>query len=317
LRDQPGKPATFPATDPISWQRFFTPTFSLSCLYDDMCSGTPPVSGGQYSNKDNAYVLADANLGFGKVLVLHGKLPTTPDTRHDARRMGRGQMRYWSLCENEAFTTTKGGACLYDAQVPVDRRGDYTIISSRPADRPGNASTRCGVAFLPWSARCDGDGHRNEELLLLGNMLPAASFNHAVQDVATPGQTAKIMGPYLPTASTQARRSSRSSGAPRGNRGRALGRQRFRSRRDRHRGSRGDDQEGTGSRVADPTGLTRDRAPPASARRRLTRAIDFTNPAPAVAARRREGVHDQAARRTGRSARRSETSCGSPTWPAP
>jgi hypothetical protein len=200
LRNQPGKPATFPAAPRPLFRAFYNQGFTIACWYQANCTGSPAHIGGQYSNIDNSYVAAFVNRAFpaGPVLVLHGKLPTTPNTGPDVKRMGTGQMRYWSICQNESLFTTKGAGCVYDAQIPVDKHGDYTIVTSRAGDRPKNATTKCGVAYLPWPKNGDGDGHLNDGLLLVRNMLPAASFHHAVQDTKTPGDEAAVMGAYYP-----------------------------------------------------------------------------------------------------------------------
>lgn len=198
LRDQPGKPRTFPADDPPAFHAYYNTAFSIACGYQGQCSGSPQRTGGQYSNADNNYLAAFVNRGFGHVLVLHGKLPTTPETMAGERRMGRGQLRYWSLCQNESLYTTKGAGCRFDEQLPLNRRREYTIVTSLPADRPTNATKRCGVGFVPWPKRGDGDGHLDDGLLLVRNMLPAHSFHRAVQDTKTPGDEKSVLGPYYP-----------------------------------------------------------------------------------------------------------------------
>ena len=140
------------------------------------------------------------NRGFAKrhVLVLRGKLPTTPGTGAGVKRMGRGQMRYWSICQNESLYTTIGAGCLYDSEIPVDKHGNYTIVTSRPGDRPKNAARSCGVGYIPWPAKGDGAGHLDDGLLIVRNMLPSSTFHRAIQDTKKPGDEASVMGPYLP-----------------------------------------------------------------------------------------------------------------------
>jgi hypothetical protein len=200
LRDQPGKPATFPAELSPVFRTYYNTGFIISCWYNGSCGGTPARTGGQYSNIDNQYVAAFVNRGFaeGPVLVLKGKLPTTPQTGLDVKRMGNGQMRYWSICQNESLYTTVGAGCLYDAQIPVDKHGNYMIITSTAADRPKNAKSKCGVGYIPWPAAGDGAGHLDDGLLIVRNMLPSSSFDQAIQNTATPGDEAGVMGPYLP-----------------------------------------------------------------------------------------------------------------------
>ncbi len=200
LRYQPGKPATFPAAPTPLFRTYYSTPWTISCWYQGNCSGTPARVGGQYSNIDNQYIAAFVNRGFpaGPVLVLRGKLPTTPDTGPEIKRMGTGQMRYWSMCQNESFFTTQGAGCAYDAQIPVDKQGYYTIVTSTARDRPRNAIKKCGVTYIPWPKYGDGDGHLNDGFLIVRNMLPAASFHHAVQDTTTPGDEAAVMGAYYP-----------------------------------------------------------------------------------------------------------------------
>jgi hypothetical protein len=200
LRDQPGKPSTFPAINPPRFGAFYNTAYTINCVYLNVCEPNPLRSGGQYSNRDIAYVGAFLNRQFGPVLVLRGKLPTTPETYDREKRMGEGQLRYWSICQNESFATTAGAGCLYDEQVPIDKDRRYTIVTSLPADRPANARERCGVGFVPWPENGDGAGHPDDALLLIRNMLPSPTFHQAVQDTKVPGDERTVMGPYLPAA---------------------------------------------------------------------------------------------------------------------
>lgn len=200
LRDQPGKPATFPAEPTPVWRAYYNSSFTVQCGYLGDCSGSPERTGGQYSNIDNNYVAAFTNRQFGPVLVLRGTLPVTPKTLAGQRRMkSKVDLRYWSLCNNESAATTKGVGCLSDEDIPVRAGRRYTIVASLPQDRPRNANTRCGVAWLPLSPDGDGAGHPDDGYLLMRNMLPAADFTHAVQDTKTPGDEQSVMGNYLPS----------------------------------------------------------------------------------------------------------------------
>ena len=198
LRDQPGKPATFPAEQQPMWRTFYNVPFGLQCNYLGRCDGAPARTGGQYSNIDNSYVAALTNRGFGEVLTLTGTMPVTPRTTGGQDRVGDVDMRYWSLCNNESMATTKVIGCLYDEQVPLDSARRFTIVATLPEDRPVNATEACGVAWLPLSPTGDGAGHPDDGYLILRNMLPAAGFGHAVQNTATPGDEKAVMGEYLP-----------------------------------------------------------------------------------------------------------------------
>jgi hypothetical protein len=195
-----GEPPTFPARNPSRWNAFYNFPFALECGYRDQCDGQPERTGGQYSNIDNNYIAATGSLAFkrGPVWVLRGKLPTYPRTGRRVKRMPGGDMRYWSICQNESAVTTIGEGCLYDSQVPVGGKRRYTIVSSRPADRPDNARRKCGVGFIPWPRNGDGAGSLDDGFLILRNMLPSPDFGRAVQDTRTPGDEKAVMGPYLP-----------------------------------------------------------------------------------------------------------------------
>lgn len=201
LRDQPGKPATFPAKEDPLWMSFYNIQFGVQCTYFDLCTGNPPLVQSQYANIDNKYVSTQVSRGFGAVLTLRGKLPVTPRTLDRQPIMTRNvDMRYWSLCTNESMATTRVEDCVYDEQVVTDKLGYYTIVVSRPEDRPTTATARCGVTWLAWPERGDGTGHLDDNLLLMRNMLPSPGFDHAVQNTRVPGDEKAVMGEYLPAS---------------------------------------------------------------------------------------------------------------------
>jgi hypothetical protein len=60
---------------------------------------------------------------------------------------GGNQLRFWSLCNNQGLTSgATTGPCLFDEEVPIDAKRNYTIVLSLPQDRPKNATDACGVA---------------------------------------------------------------------------------------------------------------------------------------------------------------------------
>lgn len=146
--------------------------------------------GGFLSNPDNAYVYAPISRAWGQVLVLRGKAPTFPHTRDWEPRMQRGQLRYWSLCQNEP-QSQRFIACLADDQTVLNRHRRYTTVISTAAQRPANARPACGVNWIPW-------GPSSRGVLILRNMLPVPTFERAIQ-FATYGHERETMGGYLPT----------------------------------------------------------------------------------------------------------------------
>ena len=201
--------ATNPAYDPARWERFFTYEYAaLSVITDCTDAGrearhadTPEVKGGNYSNRDSAYIYSHLAQEFGPVVVVTGRLPRTPKTRGGPAVMTRGQMRFWSLCSGESRSTTYTPDCLSDRQVLRRSGRDYTIVVSKTADRPANADSRCGIAWLEWPERGDGVGDTGYALLIMRNMLVTPTFAHAIQRVTEAGTEAEVMGPYFPQTS--------------------------------------------------------------------------------------------------------------------
>ncbi|WP_428310360.1 hypothetical protein [Hydrocarboniphaga sp.] len=198
-RDRPLQPKTFPADDPPQWHAFYDTRHQAACIYLKNCGGDPQRKGGVLSNPDNAYLTAMINRGYAPLVVLQGRLPRIPATEAGGGRMQRGELRYWSVCNYEAYTQ-KAMACLYDEQLPLDAQRGYTIVVSRSADRPRNARAECGVAWLEWTEAGDGAGHSDDGMLFLRNMLPSPGFTHAVQNTRKPGDEREVMGEYLPVA---------------------------------------------------------------------------------------------------------------------
>jgi hypothetical protein len=217
-RKTPGCPATFPALPAVRWERFFSLADAVATLAADCRSAPAPTStpadiGGYYSNGDIRYLFTYVDRKYGPVLVLKGRMPRVATTSADVRRMPAGQLRYWSVCSYESRVTTRYGDCLADRDVPVTGKAhDYTIVASRAADRPRNATARCGVAWLAFPARGDGAGDRNLAQLVIRNMLPAAGFTHAAQAVTTHGTERARLGGYLPTSTYTTKKSFQARG---------------------------------------------------------------------------------------------------------
>jgi hypothetical protein len=194
----------YPGTDPPTWHKFYNGLTSLAELTDNGATGasvsgqatsammarTP--GGGFLDNPDNKYVFTLLRPAAGSVAVIHARLPTFAQTYQGQPVMGTGQLRYWSLCSNEA-ATERFYACVTDDQVATDPTGSYTVVVSSAADRPPNARPACGVNWLP-------AGPAPDTLLIMRNMLPAPSFANSVQ-AARYGHEAQDLGPYFPSTS--------------------------------------------------------------------------------------------------------------------
>lgn len=196
-RGQPWRAETFPARPVPQWRAFYNPLYFWRCTYLGWCAGQPERRGGVYSNPQNAYVTLLANRRLGRLLVLQGRLPQTPPPQ--AAPTGDEALRYWSICSNETHSQ-RVVDCIDDSTLPLAQDRLYTLVVSRPEDRPSNARDDCGVAWLNWPEAGDGAGHEDDMLLILRNMLPAPDFEFAVQRTRQPGDAPAVMQEYLPQA---------------------------------------------------------------------------------------------------------------------
>jgi hypothetical protein len=146
-------------------------------------------NGGFLSNLHNAYLATVINRRYGQVVETSFRAPTFPDTRPGTSPMPGGQLRYFSMCENEFFSQ-RYVACRQDDQSALDRAGLVHYVVSTPAERPSNATARCGYTWLPWGPDAEG-------VLIYRNMLASPSFAQSIQR-ATYGREAQTMGAYYP-----------------------------------------------------------------------------------------------------------------------
>ena len=176
---------------PATWRKFVNFVGVASGVIGQENADGLGGRGGYLSNVDNAYLTAGVDRANGRVLVTRLRVPTTPDTRPGTPRMGDGQLRYWSICQNE-IASQRFIACVNDDRVPVGADGFATVVLSTPADRPANARAACGVAWIPW-------GPAQRGVLIYRHMLPRADFAQAVQR-AKAGDEARTMGDFVPAS---------------------------------------------------------------------------------------------------------------------
>lgn len=197
------------ATKTPHWTKYVNaPTSYLNGLIDNQYTPaqlqglldgvTDLLPSGLGENADNKYVYSYLSQEFGQVVAFRAKLPSTPHTYDGEATMGSGQLRYWSMCTGTQLTQTLG--CTVDEQTPVDSRGYFTVAISTAADRPADATSQCGVAWLPWGPIPKG-------IVLMRNMLPSPGFAQAIQN-ASVGTEQQTMGAYYPTGTYYATPSS-------------------------------------------------------------------------------------------------------------
>ena len=171
-----------PAQNPPRWWAFFNPKLVVAtALYGTPLEGLIDHAdatrrGGFYSTLDNTYMASWIDRRAGPVLVLRARAPTTPATLRGAATMQAGQLRYWSVCKYRSLSVTAVDSCIFDEQVPRDTDGNFTIAISAPADRPANARSECGVAWMDWGVAGDGLGNPYGGILVFRHMMAAPDF---------------------------------------------------------------------------------------------------------------------------------------------
>jgi hypothetical protein len=154
-------------------------------------SSIPLTGGGGFlSNKDNAYTTTAFSRNHGNLFVMRALAPSYRTEPGVA--FGSENVRYWSICQNE-FVTQRYVACAYDAQVPLDAQGYYTVAVSDAGLRPSNATADHSIAWLPWGAYPDG-------LLIYRQLLASPNFAPAIRNVPQGASPAQVMGDYFPQA---------------------------------------------------------------------------------------------------------------------
>ena len=142
-----------------------------------------------FANFDNDYLSLFVGRHVGDVAVMRAKAPTFPDTR-GAKRMGTGQLRYWSFCTNE-LATTRYVACLADEDAVLDANGYVTVVVSDVAHKPSNL--RATDNWLP-------AGPYPDSLVLYRHMRPDPTFTQSVQSAPSEAEAPASMGEYYPNA---------------------------------------------------------------------------------------------------------------------
>ena len=169
----------------------------------------PATTNSFFPNVDNAYVSALFRPRRGEVIVVRGKAASSPAGSSPAPwPQDDLDLRYWSLCNNVyrrpwpvVANPLSGGrvdyGCADDDETKVDARGRYAFVVAPESQR--TAVKAAGGTFVPYSSTQPNA----RQVLIFRNMLPNATFTHAVQNVdpdGSPSSAAKAMGAYYPRA---------------------------------------------------------------------------------------------------------------------
>ena len=149
-------------------------------------------------NPDNKYIatLPGDNYQRGRVIVVHGKAPGTPNTYdgtpiwEPARTFRTVDMRYWSFCNVNLALPVTTVDCTSDLTTKL-QDGYYTIVISDDLLRP--EWLRPNVNWLPW-----GD-ENYPKLMFFRNMLPAPGFPYSIQNALSKEEcTFNFQLPFIP-----------------------------------------------------------------------------------------------------------------------
>jgi hypothetical protein len=214
-------PSTHPALNPPEFRAFFTADHQRCVFFTPLADCGNPVynpDGVGLGNPSNRYIESYIDKGFGEVLVLRAKKPTTPKTWHGNPFVPDldYDLVYYSICPQESLATWRVGDCIFDEELPTDAAGFYTLVLSRPSDRPANANKKCGVAWASTPPAGDGAGDLWLSNIWIRFMLPSPNFDEAAQNVENPGEEEAVMGPYLPQGEYMSKEDFEARGCPRG-----------------------------------------------------------------------------------------------------
>ncbi len=195
--------ASLQGNNPVHWVKFKNLVQALNRnitdspfldVFTQPASAAEPVggSGAFLSNIHNSYVFTAVNRSFGEVSVTRFRAPSTPDTRAGTPVMPAAQLRYFSMCTNDA-PSQRFIACATDDQTAIGADGFAEYVVSSTASRPRWATSDCGYTWLP-------QGPAASAVLILRHMLPDPAFAQSIQR-ATPGDEVRTMGDTFPVTS--------------------------------------------------------------------------------------------------------------------
>ena len=162
--------------------------------------------GGLFPNADNKYVYATTSWKPGRLALVRGLAPAFPNTPSQGLYPEQ-QLRYWSMCTNLLVTPAPVVECARDTETDLDAQGRYLYVIGAEQDHPTDASiARDSGTWLKWFGPIGEalpDELKPNGNLILRNMLPAASFTNAVQNIPVTQSNAAAratMGLYYPEA---------------------------------------------------------------------------------------------------------------------
>jgi hypothetical protein len=197
--------ATAPARPDGQFQLFYGMKYNLLGAFETPARQAKiPIATAMQGGGDptTEYMLNFISRKFGTVYVFRAKMPTFPNTYPGAKTMATGQVQYMSIVTVASPPSGELWDGVFDMMMPVDKDGYYTVVISRPEDRPKNATRENGITWINWGP---GEGLWNDPrnrpdwgMVLMRFMVPAENWDHSPSKATKPGTAENVMGPYYP-----------------------------------------------------------------------------------------------------------------------
>jgi hypothetical protein len=197
-------PATAPARENSRWEVFRGMKYTVAGAFQApeqqaKIKLTSEAEAG--ADPTTVYLMSFLSSKFAPIYVFRGKMPTFPDTYAGGKTMSDGQVVYWSVGTMGAPPSGQLWDGVFDMMVPLDKDGYYTIVVSRPEDRPENATRENGVAWIDWGPGEGSNDPRDRKdwgMLLMRFMVCDPSWETSPAKARKPGTLETTMGPYYP-----------------------------------------------------------------------------------------------------------------------
>ena len=201
-------PWTSPAQNPPVFEKVFSFKYSVLGQFlppSERAKAKPSSHSGDLdvpANKDNGYLFTFANNNFGKILHITGKAPKTPRTYWNNKTWdeSKADLRYWSITAGNDLITGQIASGVNDEMIPIRKDGTFSVVVSKPEDRPKCATQENGHAWVDWGRRGDMAGRDGFTTIAIRHLIPLNGFKYAAQNVVEPGTEAEVLGAYMPKA---------------------------------------------------------------------------------------------------------------------
>ncbi|HTR14167.1 MAG TPA: hypothetical protein VMI72_13180 [Roseiarcus sp.] len=203
-------PSAAPARKDPVFEKFWTVPYTLVGAFKapEERAKLPWKGLGAQAGADpgTVYLVAYLSRVYGPVFVVRGKMPSFPNTFAGSDGKGiavtpAANLQYWSMVTLASAPSGELWDGVFDMQVPLDKEGNYTIVVSRPEDRPKNATAEHGVAWIDWGPGEGLDDPRNRKdwgMLLVRMMSADPNWSNSPDKIEKPGEEAAVLGPYYP-----------------------------------------------------------------------------------------------------------------------